>query len=74
MTMSAPNAQMSTRAHTSMEREVSIMLLDHCYTKPWSAHPHASNARPAKFLFMDRYGSPSVDPLRHRRTTCDTTR
>ena len=51
---------------------VNIVLLDHCYTKPWSAHPHASNARPAKFLFMAKYGSSSVDPLHQEKNLSDT--
>ncbi|KAL4231455.1 KAT8 regulatory NSL complex subunit 3 [Mactra antiquata] len=32
-----------------------IVSVDHCYSKPWSAHPDASNARPLKTLFMDKF-------------------
>lgn len=30
----------------------SMISMDHCYSKPWSAHPDASNARPAKKIYM----------------------
>ncbi|KAL3865186.1 hypothetical protein ACJMK2_006802 [Sinanodonta woodiana] len=32
-----------------------IICLDHCYSKPWSAHPDASNARPLKTIFMAKF-------------------
>ncbi|KAK3610444.1 hypothetical protein CHS0354_016623 [Potamilus streckersoni] len=32
-----------------------IIGLDHCYSKPWSAHPDASNARPLKTIFMAKF-------------------
>ena len=56
------------------DHETNIVLLDHCYAKPWSAHPHATNARPAKFLYMAKYGCPSVDPLKHKRSTAENQR
>ena len=37
------------------EPEVDVVAVDHCYAKPWSAHPDASNAKPAKLLFMAKY-------------------
>ncbi|XP_076105175.1 uncharacterized protein LOC143073479 isoform X2 [Mytilus galloprovincialis] len=32
----------------------STVSMDHCYSKPWSAHPDASNARPIKKLYMPK--------------------
>lgn len=31
-----------------------IVGMDHCYSKPWSAHPDASHARPVKLMYMQR--------------------
>jgi len=32
-----------------------IVYIDHCYSKPWSAHPDASNARPLRTLYMEKF-------------------
>ncbi|CAH1782725.1 unnamed protein product [Owenia fusiformis] len=37
------------------EQEIDIIMLDHCYARPWSAHPDASNAKPVKTLFMAKF-------------------
>ncbi|KAJ8317336.1 hypothetical protein KUTeg_005240 [Tegillarca granosa] len=31
-----------------------LISMDHGYSKPWSAHPDASNARPVKLLYMTK--------------------
>lgn len=35
--------------------EVETIFLDHCYAKPYSAHPDATNARPVRLLFMEKF-------------------
>ena len=35
-----------------LDQELDVVAFDHCYTKPWNAHPHASNAKPVQYLFM----------------------
>ncbi|XP_070212314.1 KAT8 regulatory NSL complex subunit 3-like isoform X2 [Littorina saxatilis] len=45
------------------EQEMDVIMLDHGYAKPWSAHPDASNARPVRMLFM---------PKQTRSSTLDT--
>ncbi|XP_021352288.1 KAT8 regulatory NSL complex subunit 3-like isoform X2 [Mizuhopecten yessoensis] len=41
---------------------IDFVGLDHCYSKPWSAHPDASNARPVKLLFMTKPSKPQTTP------------
>lgn len=31
-----------------------VVGMDHGYSKPWSAHPDASHARPVKLMYMQR--------------------
>ncbi|XP_059148719.1 KAT8 regulatory NSL complex subunit 3-like [Physella acuta] len=38
--------------------ELNVVSIDHCYSKPWSSHPDASNARPLQMLFMDKHTFP----------------
>ncbi|CAG5121519.1 unnamed protein product, partial [Candidula unifasciata] len=35
--------------------ELNIVSIDHCYCKPWSSHPDASNTRPLHMLFMEAF-------------------
>ncbi|KAH9520304.1 KAT8 regulatory NSL complex subunit 3 [Bulinus truncatus] len=47
--------------------ELNILSIDHCYAKPWSSHPEASNARPLHMLFMERF--PRSSALDKHRST-----
>lgn len=38
----------------NLQSLVEIILTDHAYTKPWSAHPEASKAKPMKTLFLPK--------------------
>ncbi|KAL8566033.1 hypothetical protein ACOMHN_062762 [Nucella lapillus] len=48
------------------EQEMDVIMLDHCYSKPWSAHPDASSARPLRMLFMPKQTRPSPLEMLHR--------
>ncbi|XP_050395234.2 KAT8 regulatory NSL complex subunit 3 [Patella vulgata] len=37
------------------QKEFNIVMLDHCYSKPWGAHPDASNAQPMRTLYMAKF-------------------
>ncbi|XP_074643172.1 KAT8 regulatory NSL complex subunit 3-like [Tubulanus polymorphus] len=37
------------------DERIDVVLLDHSYSKAWSSHPDASNARPAKLLYMQPF-------------------
>nr|KAI8769848.1 KAT8 regulatory NSL complex subunit 3-like [Biomphalaria glabrata] len=50
-----------------LSNELNVLNIDHCYAKPWSSHPEASNARPLHMLFMDKFPRPTI-PEKHRAT------
>ncbi|KAK0070473.1 KAT8 regulatory NSL complex subunit 3 [Biomphalaria pfeifferi] len=50
-----------------LSNELNVLNIDHCYAKPWSSHPEASNARPLHMLFMDKFPRPTF-PEKHRAT------
>jgi regulatory NSL complex subunit 3 len=47
--------------------EHNIVNIDHCYSKPWSSHPDASNARPLHMLFMEKF--PCLSSQEKQRST-----
>lgn len=55
------------------DQEMDVIMLDHCYSKPWSAHPDASNARPVRMLFMPKHTRPSTLEMlqRYFMTVCE---
>ena len=52
------------------DQEMDVIMLDHCYSKPWSAHPDASNARPVRMLFMPKQTRPSTLEMLQRYCLC----
>ncbi|RUS85827.1 hypothetical protein EGW08_006379 [Elysia chlorotica] len=43
-----------------MSSDFNVVGIDHCYAKPWSSHPDASNARPLQTLFVERFSRQST--------------
>ncbi|XP_067144031.1 KAT8 regulatory NSL complex subunit 3 isoform X3 [Centruroides vittatus] len=54
---------------SGQEKDPDIVMLDHCYAKPWNAHPDASHAKPARMLFMKGIPRYQVEPLNDQDTT-----
>ncbi|PVD31036.1 hypothetical protein C0Q70_10313 [Pomacea canaliculata] len=53
----------SSNTASSSDQEMDIILLDHGYAKPWSAHPDASNARPLRYLFKSKQPRGTADQV-----------
>ena len=46
---------MHSRTDHSFSHLIELVMMDHCYTKPWSSHPDASNAKDVKMLYMGKH-------------------
>ena len=56
-----PQRRLGSAFHRFPGREFQLdfVMMDHSYSKPWSAHPDASNAYPIKLLYMSKLPRPT---------------